>query len=86
MICPYPFYDRFIPVIGISTLKLDEDVYYLLSDLCFAFMFFRLFFLYRTIINFSDHTDAYSLKICKQYGFTSGAFFALKVKMMTNPS
>ena len=84
MICPYPFYDTFVDVIPIGGLGLD-DTHYLLGDLCFAFMFFRMFFFYRTVINYSDYTDAYSLKVCKQYGFTSGAFFAIKVKMITNP-
>ena len=60
-------------------------VHYCWSDLFLAFMFVRLFFFYRTLVNYSDYTDAFSLKICKQYGFTSGAFFAVKVKFVTNP-
>ena len=41
--------------------------------------------MYRTIVNYSDENDAYSRKICKQYGFKSGAFFTIKVKLLTQP-
>ena len=86
MICPNPFFDFFVGVIGINgDDNIHTNQYYFLSDLFLALMFFRLFFFYRTLMNFSDHSDAYSIKICKQYGFTSGLYFALKVKMITNP-
>jgi hypothetical protein len=37
------------------------------------------------MINYGTYTDAYSRKLCKQYGFTSGVRFTLKVHMVTNP-
>ena len=83
MICPNPFYERYI-----ITQTISENAYfqvYHLNDFLLIFMFFRLFFCYRTAINYSVYTDAYSLKIYKQYGFTAGVFFAIKVKMMMRP-
>lgn len=84
MICPNPFFEKAMPVDASLANEID-DIVYCMSDLMLVVMFFRLFFLYRTIINFSEYTDAFSLKVCKQYGFNSGAFFAIKVKLITNP-
>ena len=56
-----------------------------MNDFLLVFMFFRLFLFYRTAINFSVYTDAFSLKIYREYGFNAGLFFAIKVKMMMSP-
>ena len=56
-----------------------------LCDYLLAFMFLRIGFAMRTFVNFGTYTDAYSRKLCKQYGFTSGVRFTLKVHMVTNP-
>ena len=49
-------------------------------------MLLRLFFIARTCINYSVYTDAYSKKLCRQYGFTSGVRFTLKVQCLMNPT
>ena len=56
-----------------------------LCDYLLALMFFRIGFLMRTFINYGKYTDAYSRKLCKEYGFTAGVRFTLKVHMVTNP-
>ena len=48
-------------------------------------MFLRLVFLYRSMINYNIYTDAYSMKLCKLYGFSGGFRFSIKVKMLMNP-
>lgn len=55
-----------------------ETVVYNLNDILFSLMFLRLFFLFRTVFNYSEYTDAYSKTICNKYGFTSNNRFALK--------
>ena len=48
-------------------------------------MWFRIYFLVRSIFNYSIYTDAYSKKLCKSYGFTAGARFTLKCQILVNP-
>ena len=74
LISPIPYFDCYITIIG----KGDFEVVYLLSEFLIAIMWFRLFFLIRSIFNYSIYTDAYSKKLCKSYGFTAGARFTLK--------
>jgi hypothetical protein len=50
-----------------------------------VFMFIRLFFVYRSIVNYSIYTDAYSRKVCKTYGFTSGVRFSYKCHLENHP-
>jgi len=48
-------------------------------------MFLRLFFLFRTIANYSSYADAYSKSLCKKYGFTSSVRFAIKCNFVMHP-
>ena len=86
LIFPYPFYERifsfdFISVDG----KTTEQVYYPLCHFLIVARFARLFFLVRSIFNFSLYTDAYSKKLCQSYGFTSEVRFTFKCLFATNP-
>ena len=56
-----------------------------MSDFILAFMFLRIFFLLRSVFNYSIYTDAFSKKLCKTYGFTSGVRFTLKCHFAVNP-
>jgi len=56
-----------------------QNIMYYLCDFIQVFMLLRLLFVVRTVINYSVYTDAYSKKLAKSYGFTSGVRFALKV-------
>lgn len=53
---PTPFYDKYFTV----ECNEDHEVVYLLSDFLIAFMWVRLFFLYRTIYNYSIYSDAFA--------------------------
>ena len=88
-ICPLPFYEHYIPI-DYDYIADDGSVdtltaYYTLSDFLMAFMFLRVFFLCRTVINFSIYTDAFSKKLCNSYGFISGVRFTVRCHMQQNP-
>jgi hypothetical protein len=74
MISPIPYIDTYVTIIG----KGNYEVVYLMSEFLIALMWFRIYFLIRSIFNYSIYTDAYSKKLCKSYGFTAGARFTLK--------
>ena len=61
------------------------NVYYLLSDFILVFMFVRIMFLMRAVINYSIFMDIYSKKLCKSYGFTANARFAFKCFVQSSP-
>ena len=82
-ICPQPFYDDFFITKVIMHPK--EFQVYNLNDFLLIIMFLRLIFLYRSMINYNIYTDAYSMKLCKLYGFSGGFRFSIKVKMLMNP-
>lgn len=65
LIAPIPGFDLYI------TLSCDnhEKVTYLMSDFLLAFMWIRLFFIVRTLLNYSIFTDAYARKLQHAYGF-----------------
>lgn len=48
-------------------------------------MWLRIFFLVRSIFNYSVYTDAYSKKLCRSYGFSAGVRFTMKCQIKTNP-
>jgi hypothetical protein len=79
LLCPIPYYDVIITIHSIGPDKNAlVPVYYLLSDFILAFMFFRIVFLFRSVINYSIFMDIYSKKLCKSYGFTANVRFAFK--------
>jgi hypothetical protein len=86
-IFPLPFYEKFIVITYTDTQDNidDYDLLYFLGDWLLIFMFFRLFFMYRSFINYSIYTDAYSKKVCKNYGFTSGVRFSYKCQLENHP-
>ena len=56
-----------------------------MSDFILAFMFLRIFFVLRSVFNYSIYTDAFSKKLCKSYGFTSGVRFTMKCHFAVHP-
>ena len=78
---PIPLYDCYVKF----TCMKNEKVVYLLSEFMIAFMSFRVFFLVRTMLNYSDYMDAFSKKLCKSYGFNTGVRFTIKCLLMTKP-
>ena len=53
-------------------------VTYKLSDYLMCLMFFRVYFVTRTLLNFTLYSDLYSQKICAKYGFEGGTSFQIK--------
>ena len=74
LMAPIPFFDAYVTLMG----KGNIEVVFLFSEFLLAMMWFRIYFLVRSIFNYSIYTDAYSKKLCKSYGFTAGARFTLK--------
>ena len=81
IICPIPYLEVPVPII----CKNDVRVMYSLSDFLLALMWMRVFFLIRSIFNYSIYTDAYSKKLCRSYGFSAGVRFTFKCQIIVNP-
>mmetsp|Transcript_9092 Transcript_9092/g.6847 ORF Transcript_9092/g.6847 Transcript_9092/m.6847 type:complete len:211 (-) Transcript_9092:829-1461(-) len=80
-IFPYPGVERLytfeiIDMLGSKSSYLAVDYY--LSDFLFAFMFLRIYFLVRTLFNFTIYTDLYSKKVCVKHGFEASTYFYVK--------
>lgn len=78
--CPIPYFDMYI-----DTHNKGKTTTYLLSEFILAFMWLRIFFVVRSIFNYSVYTDAYSKKLCQSYGFSAGVRFTFKCQMIVNP-
>ena len=62
---PIPYYNPIITIDcfdSVTRVEKDLEVYYLLSDFITAFMFIRLYFLIRTIGNYSKYTETFGVK------------------------
>jgi hypothetical protein len=64
---PWPFFDTYIlSVYDDEQYGTNIVVEYLLSNIFLAVMFFRVIFLYRSILNYSLYTDAFTKKLCNE--------------------
>lgn len=77
MVCPIPYCDGYVTVYG----RENKEVTYLVSELIFAFMFLRLYFVFRAIFNYSIYNDAYSKKLMKYYEVTEGVHWTIVAEM-----
>ena len=87
---PIPYYEVYIWSYYDSDKALTPQadnikVAYFLSDYLLAIMFFRLFFLLRCFLNYSNYTDAHSKRLCQSYGLQSGVRFAVKCHFTVHP-
>ena len=48
-------------------------------------MFLRVFFIARSVFNYSVYTDAYFKKMCREHGFNPGVRFTFKCYLATFP-
>jgi hypothetical protein len=48
-------------------------------------MFLRVFFVARSLFNYSIYTDAYFKKLCREHGFNPGVRFTFKCYLATYP-
>jgi hypothetical protein len=63
-IFPIPYYDWYF------TIEAKDVVCtYIYSELIIVIMLLRLYFVFRALFNYSIFNDAYSKKLCNQYGF-----------------
>ena len=49
-------------------------------------MWLRVFFLVRSLFNYSLYTDAHSKKLCKMYGFDADVRWTVKCYIIEYPS
>ena len=70
---PLPYYEKYFDfwiIDMLETKTVYKPVRYLLcEDFLFAFMCCRVYFVVRTIMNFSLFAELYSKKVCMKYGF-----------------
>jgi len=82
LIFPIPFYDLYI----VTVSRKEINVVYFLSEIFTSIMTLRLYFIARTVVNFSIYTDAFSKQLCKAYGFMPGVHFNMKCYMINHTS
>ena len=61
-----------------NTKTTTIPVTYRLTDFLLAFMFLRVYFLVRTLLNFTVYSDLNSKKVCAKYGFEGTTSFFVK--------
>ena len=71
---PIPYFDAYVPF----EAKTGKTGHYLLSEIMVAFMWLRMYFLIRTVFNYSIYSDALSKKICKSYGVDANVRYIIK--------
>lgn len=79
----YPFKIDIIDMMG-SKKEAFPVTYLLCSDFFFAGMCMRVYFLVRTMMNFSVYAELYSKRICVKYGFEQDTSFCLKALITKN--
>lgn len=77
---PIPGYDHFIII-----NCLGKDTVYLLSEFMLVFMFCRIYFVVRSMLNYTQFMDPYAKKLCKSYGFENSILFTIKSNLMIQP-
>ena len=87
---PIPYYEHILDIDIIDMLftktKTDTVRYLLCYDFFFALMCFRVYFLVRTIMNFSVFAELHSKQICIKYGFEQSTSFCLKALVTKSPA
>ena len=69
LLCPIPYFDMIINIPAMDESMVGYvNCYYLLSDFTLVFMFVRVIFLVRAVINYSIFMDIYSKKMCMSFG------------------
>jgi hypothetical protein len=85
---PIPYYEYFFDINIIDMMGTKKNTmpvrYLVCSDFMFALMCMRVYFLVRTLMNFTVYADLYSKRICAKYGFEQDTSFALKALITKN--
>lgn len=90
-IFPWPFYETYILFNytisgGIGTVPRTIVAEYFLGDFFLAIMFFRVWQILRSVLNYCLYTDAFSKKLCETYGFKNSFYFAIKCLLRIYPA
>jgi len=88
VVFPIPYYEKQIDVPVLDMLGDKKDnviVRYMLSDFLFAFMFLRVYYVIRTLMNFCPYSEMYAKRICAKYGFESSTSFCIKALITKSP-
>ena len=62
-----------------------HDVCYTGSEVLYAFMFLRFFFILRAFVNMSPYMDGHAKQACKQYGVKANMRFTLRALAQARP-
>ena len=81
LINPIPFYESYVTV----TAKKNIKVTYFLSEFLISFMVLRIYFILRTIFNYSIYSDSFSKQLCWTYNLKPGVFFTMKCYLINHP-
>lgn len=81
LVIPIPFFDSYI---FIQAKK--ETCCYLLSEVLYGFMWYRIYYLFRYFVDQSIYMDAISKKTCNQYNIETGVKFIVQTWINMNPS
>lgn len=85
LIIPYPYMTSYV-YIPIRIEKETRITCYTLAELCYCFMFFRCFFIIRSISNFSSFQNEWARMSCEKYSTKPGFSFAFKSLVKTSPT
>lgn len=85
LIIPYPYMTSYV-YLPIRIEKETRITCYTLAELCYCFMFFRCFFIIRSISNFSNFQNEWARMSCEKYSTSPGFSFAFKSLVKTRPT
>lgn len=86
LLIPYPNVRIFIDIDYVDyDTQHTETVRQDLGDYLLALMFIRIYFIFKCMFNYSIYNDAFSKKLCKDYGFYPGFVFIMKTKFVKSP-
>lgn len=82
---PYDVEYTFYIIDMLGTKSKLVPVSYRQSDFLFALMFLRVYFLLKTLMNFTIYSDLYSRKVCSKYAVESNNSFYIKALYVKRP-
>lgn len=88
MIQPIPFWDKFFTGGHFQSQQCNMRYAYAIyrvNDVLLALMFCRIYFVIKFLLNQTIYTDAYSMYICRKFGFQSNVRFAIKCLFVQRP-
>ena len=86
IVFPYPSMRQLVTIqytdyINFQSEMVQQDF----GDYLLVFMFLRVYFVFKCMSNYSVYNDAFSKRLCKDYGFYPGFSFIMKTHSTKNP-